>query len=216
MQITVKVEGVEEALEKFNARTVERAMISTLNETVKSTLTLASKLIRNERGFKILKSDFDKRVKIDLARRGSYKAALTASRISASTGRFTGNDSFALPYFGAKEAQRFSGGVRIKSRKGVKIQKRTGMGSGVSVQVLRGGRTARFPKAFIATMKSGHIGVFRRIEAQSLKTHKTMIREIKVVTLATMFRGTLPRLAEYAQNKFKERFAGKLDWVKNK
>ena len=215
MNITVKVEGIKEALEKFDPKVVGKAAVSTMNEVIKSTRTFASDIIRNERGFKILKSDFDKRVEMKPARMNDLTAVLTVHRISAKFGWRTGKDSFALTYFGAKEARRTSVGVTIKSRKGIKKQKRTGMGSGVTVQVLKGGTVARFPHAFIATMKSGHIGVFRRVEGKAA-TGKQKIAERKVITLATMFRGTLPKLREHALQKFKERFPGKLEWANRK
>ena len=215
MIIYVKVEGIKEALEKFDPKVVSKAAVSTLNEVVKSTRTLASDLVRNKRGFKILKSDFDKRVEIKPARMNDLTAVLTAHRISTSFGWRTGHDSFSLTYFGAKEARRTSKGVTIKSRKGVKTQKRTGMGSGVTVQVLKGGTVARFPHAFVATMKSGHIGVFRRVAGKA-SPGKQKIVEAKVISLVTMFRGTIPQLQAYALQKFKERFLSKLEWANRK
>ena len=215
MIIKVRVEGIKEALAKLDPKIVEKAAVSTLNEVIKSTRSMASDLIRNERGFNIKKSDFDSRVKMTLAKRGSAQAALSASRISAATGRGTGKDSFALTYFGAKEARRTSDGVIITSRRIAKKQKRTKLGSGVTVQVKKGGTVARYPRAFIQVMKSGHIGVFRRVEGKA-KTGKDKIAEIKVITLATMFRGTFPRLAEHAREQFAKRFPSKLEWAKRK
>ena len=215
MIINVKVEGIKEALTKFDPKVVERAAVSTLNEVIKSTRSLASDLVRNERGWNIKKSDFDSRVKMKLAKRNDAQAALSASRISAATGRGTGKDSFALTYFGAKQVQRTSSGVIISTSKLAKKQKRSKLGSGVTVNVKKGGTAARFPRAFLATMKSGHTGVFRRVEGKA-STGRNKIAEIKVVTLATMFRGTFPQLAQHAREQFAKRFPSKLEWAKRK
>jgi len=213
MLVKVRIEGIEQIIKKFYSPKVKQAIQSALNETALSTKTLASDLIRNECGFKIKKSDLDKRLELRLARGYNFTAILSAKRISAFSGMRTGHDSFSLTYFGAKEARRFSGGVHIKSRKGIKTQKRTRLGSGVTVQVLKGGRTARFPRAFIAKMESGHIGVFRRIEGSKMKSKdKAQIREVKVITVASMFSKTLNKLKQHATEYFAKIFQSKLNW----
>lgn len=210
MQINIKVQGVEQALKKFDVKKVERAVFSTLNETIKSTKSEASRTIRKERGFKIRKEDLDQRIELTPARIGIARAIITVSKYVAGK-----KASFSLPYFGAQEARRYSGGVIVKSKKNLdKRQKRSKLGGGVTVQVIRGGKIARFPHAFIAKMKSGHVGVFRNVsETEGLaSTGKDKIREIKVITVADMFRGITTKLKNHAQEYFQKRFKSKLDW----
>lgn len=211
MNFHIKIEGVKEAFEKFSPKVVEKATISTLNEVAKSAKTLASTLVRKERGWKISKQDFDDKIKFIAAKRSDTRAILSISRFAGSK-----KASFALPYFGAKEILKYkAGGVRITTRKLAKKQKRTKSGSGVTVQVKRGGREARFPHGFIAVMKSGHIGAFRRIEGKA-RTGRQKIREIKVITAAEMFAGTINQLKIHASEQFKKRFPSKLEWANRK
>lgn len=198
MQYYVKIVGVEEALKKFSAQKVARVVQSSLNETVKSTMSKASDLIRNEKGWRIKKEDFDRNVRLKLAQMNDLIATLTVVRVSAKTGKATGKTSFPLTYFGAKMGGSTWSATGRRARR-----------AGVTVQVKRGGTTARFPRAFIATMKSGHRGVFRNIGGKA-STGRDRIREIKVVTIAHMFRGTIKPLKIHARDYFAKRFKSKI------
>lgn len=210
MQVTVRIKGLERVRKLLDPKKVDRATVSTLNRVIRSTKTKASTLIRKEKGWKIKKRDFDKRIEIKKARRGDLEAVLSVRRISAATGRRTGKESFALTYFGAKEIRKTASGVllRQRGRQGLitKKQKRSKRAGGVTVQVLRGGRVAHYPRAFIARMKSGHVGVFRHVTVNG----RQKIREIRTISVATMFRGTLPALQAHARERWRKEFPAQL------
>jgi hypothetical protein len=62
MEVTVKLEGVEEIKEKYNPEQINKAIKFAFKNAVKSGKTEASSDIRNKLGFNIKKSDLDKKI----------------------------------------------------------------------------------------------------------------------------------------------------------
>lgn len=209
MAMTVKLEGLDRLKRRLSSRAkeIEAAAVSAINRTAKSTRTEASNLIRNEKGWKIKKADLDKRLSIKQARKGDLQAVLTPQATK-------GKGSIALPYFGAKEVKRTSAGVITTSRSKhgglvAKRQKRSKATGGIAVQVRKGGKKAHYPKAFIAQMKSGHIGVYRRT-GFTTSNNRPQIAEVKTISVWTMFRGIHQRLLEHARKRWRVEIAAQL------
>lgn len=198
--MTLRLEGLDRLKRRLDPKKVERAAVSAINRAAKSTLSEASNIIRNEKGWKIPKRDLDPRFSIKQARKGELQAVLTPRTTK-------GKASIALTYFGAKEVRRTKAGVLTKQRSKegglvAKRQKRTKAPGGVTVQVLKGGKKAHYPKAFIARMRSGHVGVFRRTSELDDKG-RPKIAEVKVITVKTMFRGIHKQLLEHARKRWR-------------
>jgi hypothetical protein len=208
LKLDIKIEGLDKVKKLLDPKKVDKAVVSTLNEVAKSTKTEAWRRIGSAKfggKWKIKQKDLNKRLKIKKARRGDMVAVLTARRIS-------GRDSIPLPYFGAKEIRKLTAGAitTYRSKHGglaAKRQKRTKAPAGVSVQVQRGGKVARYPGAFIARMKSGHIGVFRSVK----DGNRWRIREVKTVSVVSMFAGVTDELIKHARGKWNKRFPSKLE-----
>lgn len=179
--ITVKLEGLKEALESMDPKRVNRAASTALAKVAKSAVSTCSAEIRQI--YNVKKGDLDPRIKLTPPRADNLTAIITIS------GR-----SMSLSYFGAKKLA----GARVISRgkDGLKVavRKRAAKSQGVQVSVLKGKRT-QLPQAFMARMKSGHIGVFRRIPGSTMQsrshyngTHAEKIAEKAVVSIGYMAR----------------------------
>lgn len=225
--LNINISGITNVTKRLDPKLVDRSILLALNRTAKNAKTRASTMIRNDRGFKIKKMDLDKRLDLILAKAGSstkMEATLLARRISAATGGRTGRDSFSLTYFGFKETRKTkSAGVIIKGRgkKGelkVKRQKSTKALGGVSGQIIKGGPVTRIVGAFIAQMASGHIGVFVNVgkhSASVLKktpgaTKKDRIKERRVVSVASMFKGIRNKLKAHVKKQFRKEYVSQL------
>lgn len=207
--MSIELQGLKRVRRMLDRKKVDKAVVPAINKTAKSTLTKASDVIRKEEGWKLKKRDLDKRLAFKKARRNDPVAVLSPRRKSAATGRFTGKDSFSLPFFGAKDVRRGRHGVITTSRSKhgglVAARRRSGGKGGVTVQVQKGGKKAHWPNAFIAQMPSGHIGAYRRVNEVDSKGRQK-IKEVKVVSVATMFGGIRPRLVRHAQRRWRVEF----------
>lgn len=164
--VSVKIDGLKEAMAMFDPKKVERAAASALKKVAQQARTEASSTIRER--FNIKKADVDKKIEVKQVNRNSLTATLLI------TGR-----GISLTYFGAKERR----GPKVISRKGIKILKRQPKGTqGVQVTIMKDGKVTTLPHAFIATMKSGHIGVFIR-----KGKGRTPIIEKALVSIPTLF-----------------------------
>jgi hypothetical protein len=110
-----------------------------------------------------------------------------------------------LTYFGAK----WHRGMSVTTRQRSTLRRRATGRSGVFVDIMRGGDTTHKPHAFIAAMRSGHIGVFERIPGSKMRgKNKEQIVERKTITMASMFGQpevmdpTLDRIQESLDNEF--------------
>lgn len=211
MGVSFELEGLERALNLLDPNKVEAAATDSINRVAASTKAKASHIIRNDEGWKIKKRDLDKRLAYTKARKGHLEAVLYPRRVSGKTGRLTGKESFPLTYFGAQEVRKSANQVLMRKRgkEGLvtKRQKRTKLPGGVRVKTQRGENYARYPKAFIARMKSGHVGVFRNVEGGKWGGK---IREIRTVGVTTMFANIEPRLEEHAIKRWRKEFPAKL------
>ncbi len=167
--ITVKLEGLKEALESMDPKRVNRAASTALAKVAKSAVSTCSAEIRKV--YNVKKGDLDPRIKLTPPRADNLTAIITIS-----------GKSMSLSYFGAKQLA----GARVISRNkdGLKVvaRKRAAKSQGVQVSVLKGKRT-QLPQAFMARMKSGHIGVFRRMGKDRLP-----IMEKAVISIGSMAR----------------------------
>ena len=193
--ITVEVKGVREVLTIFDPKKVTAAARMALNDAARSARTEADRGIRKEWNIRAAKSRQELRA-IKFAKGNDLEAIVRAA------GR-----PISLTYFGAVEARKSGRGVVIKNQAGQKAQRRSKLGSGVTVQIERG-KTTRLPNAFIQTLGSGHRAVLQR----KGKARLPVVNKA-VVTLATMFgqNRVMNATERIALAKLEQRFDHHLD-----
>lgn len=182
--ISIKLSGVKEAMEMFDPNVVRKAARSAISKIATQSKTEASKVIRER--FNIKKSDLDSKLKITPPRRDNLTAIITA------TGR-----PISLTYFGA---QQLTTQNRLISRTvGRQLKRAVKRGQGVTVKIIKAKASTRLPRAFIATMRNSHIGVFIRQGKSRLH-----ITEKSLVTIPTLFAGrnVLPKIKKLIQDKW--------------
>lgn len=174
--VRVQLIGKKEALDIWSDKPVNAAMRSTLVRVAKSAVTTASAEMRNI--YTIKKSDLDPRM--NLTMQGTDQAMITIS-----------GKGISLSYFNARQ---FSINKTItRSRKGgsasisTKTRKKSHAFQGVEVEVIKG-KITQLKSAFMAQMKSGHIGIMHRWANGKLMKgkKKAAIGEKGVVSLAMM------------------------------
>jgi hypothetical protein len=174
--IRVDLKGKAEAIDVWGSKPVNAAMRATLQRVARSAISTASTEIRSI--YNIKKSDLDPRMNLTI--QGTDNATITIS------GR-----GVSLSYFGAKQ---FSVNKTItrttkggKSSLASKTRKKSHVFQGVEVEVIKGRKT-QLRSAFLAQMKSGHIGVMHRWANGKLMKgkKKSAIGEKGVVSLVTM------------------------------
>jgi hypothetical protein len=192
--VTVKMIGLKEALESMNPAKVTQAASLSLNDAARSGRTEGGREIRARWNVQASKVNAELK-NVQFSRRDDLSAIIQAK------GR-----SISLTYFGAKEVRDTKNGVLTQDRRKGKLSSRSSAARGVTVQILRG-QTTRLPKSFINALKSGYIGVFRRV-AGSRK-----IVDMSTITIASMFQQerVQERTISAAVAKWKERFAYHLD-----
>lgn len=203
--ITIKVTGIEEALEAFSARNVDLALRQSINRAAQSGKSIASEEIRKV--YNVKAGDVSQRIKVSLARMDRLAATLDIS------GR-----PMSLSYFGAKQiaaGRTISKGKdgMLKSAGNARMRAKGPVQQGVMVQVLKGKPTV-LRHAFMAQMKkSGHIGVFRR-EGKS----RLPIYEKYVVTIPTMVENAkvLPSVVKRIQERLAVEFPRQLNYYFNR
>ncbi len=128
MRVDIKLEGIEKFIEKYNIQKITKAISSALKRAIKSGKTVASDEIRNKRGFNLMKSDLDRKIRITTRpMEGEISVA---------------GKPILLSYFKPRE---ITTGKRIKKKKGKGasafelIQSRARSGdAGVQVQIMKG------------------------------------------------------------------------------
>lgn len=217
MEVRVKLEGIEQVLNRYNSRQVLKAINFALRRAIRSGKTAASDEIRNKLGFNIMKSDLDR--KITITTRPLEGEIIVSGK------------PIILSYF--KPTQIESGiRKRIIKRRGKGAtsfelrQSRTKLsGSGVQVEIIRGKKTllkgGRFRTGvevagvFIARGKGGTPLVFGRL------TKSNKLIALKVYSEHFMFKKTLDRVSrrvieqwnkEWA-NQVKQMQAGSASWL---
>ena len=181
MNITVKVEGIKEALEKFSPKKVARAAAAVLDRVAKSGRTEASEQIRQI--WDIKKSDLDRKITIQ----GAWVNKLSATLIVS-------GKPINLLYFNARQIAG-SKSIRLKRKGRISaeaqlIKGRAGRGySGVTSQIQRSHKTV-LPKAFISRATKGGIPLvlIRSSKAHSRSGRKEGLIAVKVITEASIFK----------------------------
>jgi hypothetical protein len=206
--IKVELIGKREAIDVWGSRPVNAAMKSTLARIAKSAMSTASAEVRAV--YNIKKSDLDPRM--NMVMQGSENAAIIIS------GKGT-----SLSYFGAKQftvnktITRGKKDADGKASLSIKTRKRSHVFQGVEVEVIKGKKT-QLRSAFMARMKSGHIGVMHRwsnaFMKKKTKTGKPIhaIGEKGVVSLVTMIKNinVQPVVLAKVQADWKKVFAQQL------
>lgn len=185
--------GFKKALDDATKETiadVKAAIRSAMNKVIKGVKTLTSTEIR--RIYNVPKKVLDERLSVFSARMSDLEATLVI-----------GGRSVSLSYFGmtAVAGNKRTTVSLIKTDRGTrgkaktKEAKRALKNQGISVEVIKGRRITLSKSAFVATMKSGHIGVMHRgagvIKSRAASKgvkYKQAIYENAVVSIATMFR----------------------------
>lgn len=192
--ITITCTGLAESMEQATEeirREVAKAISSALNKMTAQLKTLASSEILQS--YNVPRKILNERMNVFRARMNDLEAEIV----------FSGK-SIPLPYFGAKQIDGrrvVSGnskvGLRTTKRRGQRGFVGPGFSGGVEVQI-KPGQTTVLRSAFIAQMKSGHVGVFRRgpgmmkARDKGKRTkHSAKIYEQAMVSIATMVDGTL-------------------------
>lgn len=180
---------------------VKAAIRSALNKVASSCKSMASSQIRET--YNVPKSILDERLTVFRARISDLEVTLTLA-----------GKSISLSYFGARQFTV----SRVVTRKGKGLKSRTTRKSetfrGVQVEIERG-KTTQLKSAFLAQMKSGHIGVMRRVPGKKMKgKNKTAIAEQAVVSIATMVKnaGVYDALVEKIDNDLEAKFLHELDY----
>lgn len=201
--VTVKLKGYEDAVEVWGTKPVRKAAVSTLRKVCKAGVTVASEEIR--KAYTVKKSDLDPRLKISLENYNTLVAVITVS------GR-----GMSLSFFNARQfavSKTVTRGKKNTLR--VQTRKRSSKFQGVEVEVEKGKKT-RLKSAFLAQMKSGHIGVMRRESGSVMKSrskskgplHREAIAEKQVISVATMVVNTKvqPAVLRRVQDQWEKTF----------
>lgn len=182
-------------------------MIEITSETIERTQTLMAGIPKGaeralssaiNRGLSHTKTQAFKQVKTVYAvKQSALNEATTTKAQRASTGNLAGYISFS--------------GVKIPLYKFQVTPKAPGTGKKVRAGVMKGGG-ATFDNAFIAEMKSGHIGIFERITSKRLP-----IEEKMGLSAAQMVKNEviMDQLTKEAQEKVDERLKHEIDRILN-
>ncbi len=179
--ITVKLEGVKEAMELFNPAKVRRAAQATLNRVAKSGKTEISSKIRED--WKIKKKDLDPKITVKPKIYGDLSAALEVR-----------GESINLLYF---DAQEIRGGISKRLERKGKLSPETkyftkpakkGLAQGVIARIKHSRKTV-LTRAFMGRGRGGTPLVFiRSKKVRSISGSKEGLRAIKIFTYKTMFK----------------------------
>lgn len=195
--ISVRFEGLDEYMALLQPDIYRNALRSTLNQLGARGKTLATTKIREEYNVKL--ADLNKKMRVIPATNANMRAIIQAE------GR-----PIPLLYFNAKQ---MTAQNRMITRTTGRQMKRAGrLGQGVTVQI-RKGESVNLPHAFIATMGSGHMGVFMRAGKSRLK-----IREKAFVTVPTVFVGkaTLPTVTRGIMDQYPQVMAQNINYYQGR
>ncbi len=204
METSVKVEGIKEALEKYDPKKVVAAASSAINKTAAQTRTYAARIIRED--FNVPAGKVNQFLKVSARSRGNDLQAVI-------TGRGMG---MALSYFGPKQS-----GVQVSKKKGFRYTKKAKgsdgrkRGGAVTVEVKKGMRKAVTgdPAPFLTIFKSGHIAVMQRTGDARLPIKQLLGPGIGGLFGSRMF---VPRIEKFVNDKFAPIFRHELEWQLSK
>ena len=201
--VRIQLIGKEEAIDIWGTKPVNAAMRSTLVRVAKTAVGTASAEIR--RVYNIKKAALDKKM--------ASKVAGDSVLITVS-GR-----GISLSYFGARQFVVNKTITRGKARLVTKRRSRVHAFQGVEVEVEKGNKT-QLRSAFMAKMKSGHIGVMHRWSGDKKMKgkNKAAIGEKAVVSLTTMIQnhGVQPPILAKVQDDFDKVFKQQLAYQMSK
>lgn len=166
--VSLKVEGLKEALEVLNAKQAQRATASAMKRMIAMVKTEASTVIRNE--YAIKKGDLDPFMKVRLPQWNNLTSNITV------TGK-----PISLMYFAAKQLTAQNRVISRNQGKQLKRASRT-LQQGVTFQILKG-QAKNLPHAFIQyDSRLKRLMVFYR-KGKGRNT----IRSVNVITIASLF-----------------------------
>lgn len=207
--ITIKLEGIEEAIKTFDPNVVRAAARTAIDRATSSGKTIASDEIRKV--WNVKRPELDPRIKITKPRLDDLTGVITIS------GR-----GMSLSYFGARQIT--GNRVVTRSKKQLKSDKikramlKYGpLPQGVVVQVKHGKETVLMRNAFFAKVKAGksgsHIGIFRRLSSKRLK-----IWEKNVISIASMAEdeNVMTSVIKRIQERWEVEFPRQLDYYFSK
>ncbi len=150
MKIAGDIEGLERVTQGLRsaAPAMERATLSALNKTARSSRSYTVK--RTAERYRVSQKALRKEIELIISRHGQRKARLRAA------------GSPGVPLYKFKPTPR-----RVPSTKRTKRGKYTPRG-GISIAVRKDHARKKIKGAFVAQMRSGHIGVFRREKKRKL------------------------------------------------
>lgn len=190
--VSFTCDGFKEALDTATEETigdVKAAIRSAMNIVIKSVKTLTSAEIRQI--YNVPKKVLDDRLSVFAAAKNDLEATL-----------IVGGRSISLSYFGmiANKGNSRTTVSIAQTKRGIRGKAKTTMmkrnkgEQGISIEIVRGRRTTLKNSAFVAVMKSGHIGIMHRgpgvIKSRAGykgEKYKQAIYENSVVSIATMF-----------------------------
>lgn len=200
--ISIKLEGIDEVLRTLDPKHVRSAARQTLTRAANSGKKVASEEIRKV--YNVKAADLNARIKSFPARMSDLTATIEI------TGR-----PMSLSYFGARQmgySRTLSRGPNgLVSKGNRRARSRGPVQMGVSVQVLKG-QPVVLRRAFMAQMKSGHIGVFHR------KGSGRGIIEKNVITIPSMVQNArvMPSVAARIQERIAVEFPRQLEYFMNR
>src|SRR3990167_112607 len=225
----IEVKGIKEALARIDSKKVQRAAVSALRRVAMSGRTEVSSAVRDV--YNIKKRDLDKRITVSPINKYNLSATLRVAGGGKMISEGKGKDTVgvSLAYFGAKQIKgtKQMTTVRAHQRTGMlfgktvktfaipQYQRRIQKGGGVSAKIFISGQRTTVRGAFLATMKSGHVGVMRRRTTQRMTSqpNKFAIQERRMVSLPTIFHNTraLERLRARVLEQWPKEFEHNLE-----
>jgi hypothetical protein len=212
MEVSIKLEGVEQVKEKYNPQQINKAIKFALKNSIRSGKTEASSDIRDKLGFNIKKSDLDKKI--------STKYNETKAEISVV------GEPILMSYFNPTQiGDRVKTQIKTKKGKFELTTKRTRKQAtgGVQVQIIKGQQTiisggnwqiGNIEGVFIARGQGGAPLVFGREASGKLIALKVYGQEF-------MFKKILDLVADKVvvqwqkefSNQIKQLEAGTATWI---
>lgn len=167
MEMTVKIEGIKHTTGRLShlPHIVEKATVSALNKIGAQGMTATRREVTRE--YNIKQKDLKGNIKLIRARRGTKSREGRLFAIISVTGK-----SIPLYKFAAKPKE-------PPVQKGIPVKRR----KPVTVKVKKTGGRKRLSHAFVARMRSGHVGIFTRKSSESLPIH-----ELFSVSIPKMFK----------------------------
>lgn len=166
--VSLKFDGLKEALEVINARQAQKATASAMKRMIAMVKTEASSVIRGE--YAIKKSDLDPFMKVRMPQWNNLTSNITVS-----------GKPISLMYFAAKQLTAQNRVISRTQGKQLKRASRT-LQQGVTFQILKG-QSKNLPHAFIQyDSRLKRLMVFYR-----KGTGRNTIRSVNVVTIASLF-----------------------------